>query len=63
MLADPRLGIIVYVKPLHQLKVALHAQERVFVIGMKWRQEYARPQRAELIHKLLLVAKAVTQVN
>ena len=39
VLADPRLGIAVHVEPLHQLEIAFHAQERIFVIGMKRRQE------------------------
>ena len=43
-LADPRLGIAVHVEPLHQLEIAFHAQERIFVIGMKRRQE--DPMRA-----------------
>ena len=37
--ADPRLRVIVRVELLHKLEVALHAQQRVFVIGMKRRQE------------------------
>jgi hypothetical protein len=37
--SDPRLGIVEHVQPLHELEVALHAQERVFIVGMKRRQK------------------------
>ena len=39
VLADPRLGIVEHVEPLHELEIALHAQERVFVVGMERRQK------------------------
>src|SRR5579862_4473941 len=50
MLADPRLGVIVHVQPLHELEVALHAEQRIFVVGVERRQEDPGAQRAELAH-------------
>ena len=40
MLADPRLGKTELVEPLHQLEIALHAEQRILVIGMKRRQKH-----------------------
>src|SRR5690348_16280050 len=51
MLADPRLGVIVHVEPLHQLEVALHTEQRIFVVGVERRQEDPGAQRAELAHR------------
>src|SRR6266478_9723286 len=51
VLADPGLGVIVHVQPLHQLEVALHAQERVFVVRVERRQEDPGPQCAEPAHR------------
>ena len=50
VLADPRLGIAERVEPLHRLEIALHAEERVLVIGMEGRQEDPGVQRANIAH-------------
>src|SRR5262249_17124431 len=50
VLADPRLGIAELVEPLHQLEVALHAEQRVLVVGMERRQKHPRAKRAKLGH-------------
>jgi hypothetical protein len=42
VLADPRLGIAEFVEPLHQLEIALHAEQRILVVGMEGRQKYPR---------------------
>ena len=50
VLADPRLGKAELVEPRHQLEIALHAEQRVLVVGMERRQEYPRAKCAKLGH-------------
>jgi len=50
VLADPRLGIAELVEPLHQLEIALHAEQRVLVVWMERRQKYPRAKCAKLGH-------------
>jgi hypothetical protein len=50
VLADPRLGVVVLVEPLHELEIALHAKQRVLVVGMERRQEHSRAKGAILGH-------------
>jgi hypothetical protein len=50
MLADPCLGIAELVEPLHQLEIALYAEQRVLVVGMKRRQEYPGAKSPKLGH-------------
>ena len=50
VLAYPRLGIAKLVEPLHQLKIALHAEQRILVIGMKRRQKDTCAKCAKLGH-------------
>src|SRR5215469_16579860 len=48
--ADPRLGVIELVEPLHQLEIALHAEQRILVIGMERRQKDPRAKCSKLGH-------------
>jgi len=50
VLADPRLGKAELFEPPHQLEIALHAEERIPILGMKWRQKDPRAKGAKLAH-------------
>src|SRR6516164_6830766 len=50
VLADPRLGVAELVEPLHQLEVALDAEQRVLVVRMKRRQKHPRAKCPKLGH-------------
>ena len=59
VLADPRLVEAQLVEPLHELEIALHAQERVLVVGMERRQENAGAQRAGHAHRVTPLPNAM----